>query len=52
VISVGAGNPYGHPRAGTLRTLDGAGVRVWRTDRSGDVTIERTPAGLSVGTEG
>ena len=40
VISVGEGNPYGHPTPGTLRTLANHGVPTLRTDRSGDVTIE------------
>jgi competence protein ComEC len=40
VISVGAGNSYGHPTAGTLATLAGHGVRTMRTDREGTVTID------------
>jgi competence protein ComEC len=40
VISVGAGNPYGHPTAATLATLAGHGVRTLRTDRDGTVTID------------
>ncbi len=40
VVSVGDGNPYGHPTAGTLATLAGHGVRVLRTDRDGSVRIE------------
>lgn len=40
VISVGAGNSYGHPTAGTLATLAQHGVRTLRTDRDGDVAIE------------
>ncbi|MFN8217467.1 MAG: ComEC/Rec2 family competence protein [Solirubrobacterales bacterium] len=39
VISVGAGNPYGHPAAATLATLAAHGVRVLRTDRDGEVEI-------------
>jgi competence protein ComEC len=39
VISVGAGNPYGHPTPGTLATLAAARVRTLRTDRDGTVTI-------------
>jgi len=37
VISVGAGNPYGHPDEGTLSRLKDAGVAVYRTDELGDV---------------
>ncbi len=40
VISVGAGNPYGHPTPTTLATLAAAGVPVLRTDESGSVEIE------------
>lgn len=37
VISCGRNNVYGHPAASTVSRLEGAGVRVWRTDRDGDV---------------
>jgi competence protein ComEC len=40
VISVGAGNSYGHPTAGTLSTLAGHGVPTLRTDEDGTVTVE------------
>jgi competence protein ComEC len=40
VISVGAGNPYGHPTAGTLATLAAHGVRTLRTDRDGDIVVD------------
>jgi competence protein ComEC len=39
VISVGE-NPYGHPTAQTMATLDEKGIAVFRTDRDGDVEIE------------
>jgi competence protein ComEC len=39
VISVGAGNRYGHPNPETLGRLEASGVRVWRTDESGDVEV-------------
>ncbi len=39
VISVGAGNDYGHPAASTVDLLDRLGYRVWRTDESGDVAV-------------
>ena len=39
VISVGAGNGYGHPAASTLVALAAAGVPVRRTDRDGDVSV-------------
>jgi len=40
VISVGAGNPYGHPTAGTLATLRAHRVPILRTDEVGEITIE------------
>ena len=38
VISVGTGNSYGHPTAGTLSKLRDAGVTVYRTDLQGSIT--------------
>ena len=38
VISVGEGNPYGHPTEATLSRLYDAGVTVYRTDLQGTVT--------------
>ena len=40
VISVGAGNPYGHPTRSTLQTLAGHRVPALRTDEDGDVVID------------
>jgi competence protein ComEC len=48
VISVGAGNRYGHPTASTLATLAGHRVPVLRTDDDGEVTIDATRRGWSV----
>jgi competence protein ComEC len=39
VVSVGAGNRYGHPDPGVLRRLEARGITVYRTDRGGTVTI-------------
>ena len=39
IISLGAGNPYGHPHPGVLKTLREQKVRVWRTDIHGAVTL-------------
>lgn len=39
VISVGAGNQYGHPYSGTLNTLLGAGSKVYRTDLDGTIVF-------------
>jgi competence protein ComEC len=40
VISVGARNTYGHPAPEVLARLAARGVRVYRTDRSGTITLE------------
>lgn len=40
VISVGAGNFYGHPAAETLERLSGCGAVILRTDREGAVICE------------
>jgi competence protein ComEC len=40
VISVGEGNPYGHPTAATLAALEAAGARTLRTDRDGTIVID------------
>ena len=48
LISVGAGNPYGHPAPETLADLDAASVPTLRTDSAGTVTIEVTREGWVV----
>jgi competence protein ComEC len=40
LISVGAGNPYGHPTAATLATLAAHRVPTLRTDRDGTVVLD------------
>ena len=37
VISSGKNNQYGHPHQQTLNTLEKLGIRIFRTDRDGDV---------------
>jgi len=39
VISVGSGNPFGHPTDGTLAELRAHGVPTMRTDREGEIDI-------------
>jgi competence protein ComEC len=41
VVSVGAGNDYGHPAPSTVEELERLGYRVLRTDLSGDVATGR-----------
>lgn len=50
LISVGAGNSYGHPTKKALAALARAGTRIYRTDEAGSVAIASTPSGsLEVG---
>ena len=51
VISVGAHNDYGHPRADTLAALHGrAGLAVYRTDEDGRIVLESDGRSLTVRT--
>ena len=50
LISVGEGNRYGHPDASTTETLATAGVRTFRTDRDGTVSLVISARGLVVET--
>jgi competence protein ComEC len=50
VISVGAGNPYGHPTAATIATLAAHHVPTLRTDRDGTVVLDVSRATVEVGT--
>ena len=52
LVSVGAGNPYGHPTAGTLRLLAAQGATVARTDRQGDLAVVSRRGALSLATTG
>ncbi|HVP95312.1 MAG TPA: ComEC/Rec2 family competence protein [Methanoregulaceae archaeon] len=50
VISVGAGNPYGHPAAATLDRLTSAGAIIFRTDQDGTIVIRSDGMKYSVTT--
>jgi competence protein ComEC len=52
MVSVGAGNTYGHPNKTTLEVLSGAGALVTRTDSDGDAAILSDDHGLSVARRG
>lgn len=39
LVSVGAGNDYGHPAPDLVDALSAAGAQVWRTDLAGDVVV-------------
>jgi competence protein ComEC len=45
LVSVGAGNDYGHPAPATLRLLAGVGAVVGRTDLDGDLAVVADGAG-------
>ncbi len=49
-IEVGP-NTYGHPTASTIAALSAAGVRTFRTDRDGTVTLTVDGKGMHVATE-
>ncbi len=49
VISVGAGNPFGHPTSATLATLAAHGVRTLRTDVGGTIVLDVGRDSLRVG---
>jgi competence protein ComEC len=48
VISVGAGNPYGHPTPGTLGVLSRHHVHVMRTDLEGTIALDVRPGSVMV----
>ena len=50
LISVGAGNRYGHPAEKTLSSLKDCGSTVFRTDVSGDIVCDFTKGGIAVRT--
>ena len=48
LVSVGTGNPYGHPNAAVLARLAAAGARVLRTDLEGDAAAVVVDGRLAV----
>lgn len=52
VIMCGLGNDYGHPHWETLESLSEAGVRVYRSDLSGNIVITCDGDKIDVKTEG
>lgn len=51
VISVGAGNSYGHPADDILTRLEDSGVKYYRTDISGTVTVTCTTETYYISTQ-
>jgi competence protein ComEC len=52
IVSVGTGNPYGHPSPMTLQALTRAGTLVLRTDTEGDAAIFPGQSGPRAATRG
>jgi competence protein ComEC len=52
LVSVGAGNMYGHPSAHVLASLAAEGATVLRTDRHGSVVIRTDGATLEIQAQG
>ena len=48
LLTVGAGNDFGHPRAETLAILDDLGAESWRTDRDGLIALWESHGAVSV----
>jgi competence protein ComEC len=46
LISVGAGNTYGHPAPATVKPLKATGSQVFGTDQRGDVAVARASDGI------
>ncbi len=52
LVSVGAGNDYGHPNPALLDRLARTGARILRTDMAGDIAAVRSGDGLAVAVRG
>jgi competence protein ComEC len=52
LVSVGAGNTYGHPSPEVVQRLEAAGARVLRTDRVGPILVRVAGAHVTVETRG
>lgn len=51
LISVGAGNDYGHPSPSTMEKLAYSGAEIYRTDICGDIVVTSDGKTLKVSTE-
>ncbi|MEW6307633.1 MAG: ComEC/Rec2 family competence protein [Bacillota bacterium] len=50
IISVGAGNTYGHPAQAAVDRLSAAGAAIYRTDLTGTITVTITATGVTIKT--
>jgi competence protein ComEC len=50
LISCGRGNRFGHPAPEVTRRLEAAGVRIYRTDRDGQITVDTDGRRFSIRT--
>jgi competence protein ComEC len=48
LVSVGYRNPFRHPNPEVLARYKALGIRVWRTDQNGAITVEMRPDGTRV----
>ena len=48
VISAGKNNSYGHPTQEVLQKLEMSGIKVFRTDESGDIEIVSDGNNISI----
>jgi competence protein ComEC len=48
LVSVGHRNPFRHPHPEVLARYQARGVRVWRTDRHGAISVEMRPGETQV----
>lgn len=48
VISVEAGNTYGHPKDSTLQALQNVGTKIYRTDEAGTIVVESDGKNISI----
>ncbi|MEP6692678.1 MAG: DNA internalization-related competence protein ComEC/Rec2 [Gemmatimonadaceae bacterium] len=49
IVSVGAGNTYGHPSGSTMRALAAVGAAIFRTDQLGSIVVRTDGHALAVG---
>ena len=50
LISCGRGNRFGHPAPDVIRRLETADVRIYRTDRDGQITVDTDGSGVAIRT--